>query len=149
MEYLTSELYINYFFGKDYKDHQDKFLIGILNKDKNKLKDVITGEIVESWHFTPITRLKGFKNGGNNMAIGYITGFKGNQASIHQKIVAEKVNAILTKNVLDEEDITKIKNIMNREIRNDHKKSEKKEKRRSEKQQKLQKYSIDESQRNF
>lgn len=122
MEYLTKELCIACFLNKSYNDHRDKFLIGILNNEKNKLKDVITGEIVESFHFTPIARLKWFSCGGNNMALGYITGLAAANASIRQHILAEKINSILTKDVLEENDIIKIKTIMNREIIKNYKK---------------------------
>ena len=122
MKYLTKELYIACFHGKSYSDRNDKFLIGILNGEKKKLKDVITGEIVESIHFTPITRLKWFRNGGNNMAIGYITGLRASDDSIRQHILAEMVNSILNKDVLEEKDIIKIKKIMNKEITRNYEK---------------------------
>ncbi|MBE7074388.1 MAG: hypothetical protein E7376_00150 [Clostridiales bacterium] len=149
MEYLTEELYIACFHGKSYNDHHDKFLIGILNGEKKKLKDVITGEIVESFHFTPITRLKWFRDGGNNMALGYMTGLAAADASIRQHILAERINSILTKDVLEEKDIIKIKKIMNKEIIRNYEKKLQKNNLLNEKEKKLQKYSIDESERNF
>lgn len=149
MKYLTSELYIASFHGQSYNDHQDKFLVGILNGDEKKLKDVITGEIVESFHFTPITRLKWFRNGGNNMAIGYITGFRANEASIRQYILAERINFILTKDVLEEKEIRLIKRIMNKEIIRNYEKRNAKNKRLIEREKDLNKYSINESERNF
>ena len=129
MKYLTSELYIASFHGQSYNDHQDKFLVGILNRDEKKLKDVITGEIVESFHFVPITGLKWFRNGGNNMAIGYITGRSANKASIRQCILDAMINFILTKDVLEEKEIRLIKRIMNKEIIRNYKKRNAKNKR--------------------
>ena len=126
MKYLTKELYIKCFHGNIYNENHDKFLIGILNNKKNKLKDVITGEIVEGFHFTHITSLKWFRDGGNNMALGYMTGLAAAYASIRQHILAERINSILTKDVLEEKDIIKIKNIMNKEIIRNYEKNCKK-----------------------
>lgn len=149
MKYLTKELYIDCFRGKSYDNHQDKFLVGILNSDGTKLKDVITGEIVESFYFLPITSLQWYRNGGDNMALGYMTGLRANDASIRQHILAERINLILTKDVLEEKDIIKIKKIMNREIIKNYEKNIAKNNRLIEKENKLKKYSIDESERNF
>lgn len=149
MKYLTRELYINSFEGNRYNDHQDKFLIGILNSEKTKLKDVITGEIVENFHFTSITRLKMFRDGGNNMALGYVTGFRASDASIRQHMLAERINSILTKDILDEKDIMKIKNIMNKEIVRNYEKNLQKINIANEKEKELNKYSIPESERKF
>lgn len=149
MKYLTKELHIHYFCDKDFNKSDDTFLIGILNNNENKLKDVITGEVVENFHFTPITRLKFFRDGGNNMVMGYITGFNACNASIRQRVLAERINSILKNDVLEEKDIIKIKNIMNREIKKNYEKNIAKSNRLIEKEKELNKYLIDESERDF
>lgn len=149
MKYLTSDLYFFDLGENRYNDHDDKFLIGILNNNKTKLKDIITGEIVEHFHFLPITRLNESKNGGNDVALGYITGFTATNASISQHILVEKINSILSKDVLEEKEIIKIKEIINKAIIKNYEKKSMQNNLLNERERELKKYSIDEGERDF
>ena len=149
MKYLTSELYVECFFGSTYEESEDKFVIGFLNNEGTKLKDVVTGQIVEGSGFGPITALKSFKNYGNNMALGYMTGLRASDASVRQHVLAKVVDSALSGDVVTTSQLLRIKNIINKEVVATHKKEIKKEERTKNKQKILQKYSIEESEKDF
>ena len=145
MKYLTEELYFAIFCSKDnFYNHNDKFLVGFLNNEKKKLKDVITGEIFESCDLRPIIGLSDM-----NFLMPYIAGPRLSGPSIRHWILADKINSILSKDLLEEKDIIKIKKILNKEIiRNFEKVNLSREKER-ERERELKKYSINESEREF
>lgn len=145
MKYLTSELYAECFFGSTYEESEDKFVIGFLNNEGTKLKDVITGQIVEGSFFEPITALKSFNKNGNNMALGYMTGLRASDASLRQHVLAKVVDSALSGDVVTTSQILRIKNIINKEVVATHKKEE----LTKNKQKTLQEYSIEESEKDF
>ena len=112
MKYLVNELYTKCFYGDKYNNNQDKFVVGYKNHIGNKLKDVITGQIVEADYFETLSDMV-----IHHMTLGYMTGLDSNSATIKQQILARYIDKTILKNdILDSKQIAKIKNIMNKEI---------------------------------
>ncbi|MBQ7351640.1 MAG: hypothetical protein IJW59_02080 [Clostridia bacterium] len=150
MKYLTKELYTMSYCGNNYNDNEDKFLIGYLNNAGNKLKDVTTGQIVESDYFAPITHLASLNNQAvSNMALGYMTGLRANEATIYQSLLARYIDSVVKKESIDTKQIERIKQIINKGIVTNHNKQLKKQQRLIKKQIDLQQYSVKESEKEF
>ena len=149
MEYLTNELLLECFMGTRYEENEDKFLIGHLNNRKNKFKDVVSGQIIEGKFFSPLSELKKFKHNGNDMALGYMTGLRADNASFLQRIKARYIDSILNHDKIDLEDIKKIKKIMNQEIISEHNKDVRIINALNKKNKELEQYSISEEERDF
>lgn len=145
MKYLVNELYTKCFYGKEYDKNQDKFVIGYRNQIGNKLKDVITGQVVESDYFEKLSDMVDYP-----MTLGYMTGLDSNSATIKQQILARYIDKTILKNdVLDSKQIAKIKNIMNKEIVASHEKDVKKQNAKAKYQEEINQYKIDESDKQF
>jgi hypothetical protein len=149
MKYLINDLYYQCFLGSDYDKNEDKFLIGYLNKTGTKLKDVTTGQIVESGWFPKLKTLANDDYSGQGSAIGYMTGFRANSASLYQCVLAKTIDAYLSCDVIDTKQIAKIKDIMNNEIIKNHNREIKLQGKFDTKKKKLESFSIDESERDF
>ena len=145
MKYLVNELYTKCFYGDKYNNNQDKFVVGYKNHIVNKLKDVITGQIVEADYFEKLSDMV-----IHPMTLGYMTGLDSNSATIKQQILARYIDKTILKNdVLDSKQIAKIKNIMNKEIVASHEKDVKKQNAKSKYQEEINQYKIDESDKQF
>ncbi len=141
-KFLTSELYIKCFNENDFDKSEDKFLIGYLNKEGDKLKDVITGQIVEGYFISIYN--KGEKLLETEL-IACMRERRGFDMTMLQAAKAETIASVLTKEVIDKKQLAQIKKMMNKEIIKYHKKIMKELKRKEE----LNQYSIDESERDF
>lgn len=145
MKYLVKELYTKCFYGDKYNNNQDKFVVGYKNHIGNKLKDVITGQIVEADYFETLSDMV-----IHHMTLGYITGLDSNSATIKQQILARYIDKTILKNdILDSKQIAKIKNIMNKEIFASHEKDVKKQNAKAKYQEEINQYKIDESDKQF
>ena len=113
MKYTTNDLYVRCFERKDFNKNEDKFLIGFLNSDRTMLQDVVTQQVVEvsQGDVININRLKTRLNGGNQMALGFMTGRRATSASLRQNILAQNINTILSNDEITDKDIAKIKKI--------------------------------------
>lgn len=150
MKYLTKDLYTICYFGNNYDDNEDKFLIGYLNKDGNKLKDVTTGQIVEGGYFAKIRQLANLNNQSvSNMALGYMTGLRADEATIYQCLLARYIDSVVRKDTIETEQVKRIKQILNKAIVKNHKKQLKIQERILEKQQDLQQFEITETEKDF
>lgn len=149
MKYLTKELYIKCFWGNDYEQNDDKFLIGYCNIAGNRIKDVVTGQIIEGDYFEPIKHLTSYAATINNMALGYMTGLRACDATAHQRLLAMFIDCWLKGDVVDFNQIAKIKNIMNNQVIKTHNKELKKREKLTKREEKLLQYSIDDSEKNF
>lgn len=135
MKYTTNELYVRCFERNDFDKNADKFLIGILNEDRTMLQDVVTQQVVEvvSGEFIKLIRLRKLRsNDGAQMALGFMTGRKGTDASPRQKLLAQYIDAILAKDGISEKDVVKIKKIMSSEVIKTHQKQLAKDSKESE-----------------
>ena len=104
MKYLVKELYTKCFYGDKYNNNQDKFVVGYKNHIGNKLKDVITGQIVEADYFETLSDMV-----IHHMTLGYMTGLDSNSATIKQQILARYIDKTILKNdILDSKQIAKI-----------------------------------------
>lgn len=138
MKYLVNELYTKCFYGKKYDESQDKFVIGYKNEVGYKLKDVITGQIIEADYFEKLSDMVMYP-----MTLGYMTGLNSNNATIKQQILARYIDKTILKNdIIDSKQIAKIKNIMNKEIVATHEK-------KAKEQEEINQYKIDESDKQF
>lgn len=145
MKYLVNELYTKCFYGDKYNNNQDKFVVGYKNHIGNKLKDVITGQIVEADYFETLSDMI-----IHHMTLGYMTGLDSNSATIKQQILARYIDKTILKNdILDSKQIAKIKNIMNKEIVASHEKDVKKQNAKAKYQEEINQYKIDESDKQF
>ena len=124
MKYTTNDLYVRCFERKDFDKNEDKFLIGFLNEDRTMLQDVITKQVIEvaPGEFLNISRMKTGLNGGIQMALGYMTGRRATSASPRQKLLAQYIDSILSKDEIGEKDVVKIKKIMSGEVIKTHQK---------------------------
>lgn len=120
MEYLMNDLYVRCFDGYLFDENDDKILIGILNNDRSKLKDVATGEIIDAVGLHQLMDFRKSEFGGNDMALGYMTGHRASTASIYQKMLAEFIDLQLSGEVIDTKNIARVKSILNREIKKNH-----------------------------
>lgn len=147
MKYLTDDLYVIYFDTNRYIDNDDKFLIGYLNNSRTKLKDVITGQILP----TGVNSLMPIKhiNLGTNMALRIMTSYQEYNASFHQKFLADEIDAMVTGELLDEREIIKIKDIMNKEITKTYLREKKQARKEAEKQAEKSKYKLTIEDREF
>lgn len=130
MKYTTKELYVRCFERKEFDKNEDKFLIGIINEDRTMLQDVVTQQVVEvaSGEFIKLIRLRKLhSNDGAQMALGFMTGRKGTDASPRQKLLAQYIDAILAKDEISEKEVAKIKKIINNEVIKTHQKQLNKE----------------------
>ena len=130
MKYTTNDLYVRCFERKDFDKNADKFLIGILNEDRTMLQDVVTQQVVEvvSGEFIKLIRLRKLRsNDGAQMALGFMTGRKGTDASPRQKLLAQYIDSILAKDEISEKDVSKIKKIIGNEVVKTHQKQQNKE----------------------
>ena len=146
MKYLVEELYTRCFYGEDFEKSEDKFLIGILNNDKSKLKDVVTGQVVSAFATDRLVALKSSARGGNDMALGYMTGCEADYASARQGVLALIIDADLKDRVVDTNQITRIKHIMNNEVIKYQKRQMKKKQMRSKEDAE---YAVSEDERDF
>jgi len=150
MKFLTKELFVECFWGSSYQESEDKFLIGYVNNTGNKLKDVITGQIVTDMSFLPLAGLKSHNRlDGIGMALGYMTGLRACDASIRQHILAKYIDSMLKDEIVDTKQIKKIKSILNKEIVANHKKELKEEEICAKRQKELEEYSIKDSEKEF
>ncbi len=154
-KYLVQDLGVH--FVKQDKDNKseeqtkDYFLIGYENNEKNKFKDIVTGEVVEGGQTGSLISL-GFPRNffeGNNMALGYMTLFGKFDPSIRQCILAKVIDHKLKKPVIDIDNVAYIKDVMNSEIENSMAKKEAIEEREIAKQQELDKYMVSDSEKEF
>ena len=124
MKYPTNDLYVRCFERKDFDKNEDKFLIGFLNEDRTMLQDVITKQVIEvaPGEFLNISRMKTGLSGGIQMALGYMTGRRATSASPRQKLLAQYIDSILSKDEIGEKDVVKIKKIMSGEVIKTHQK---------------------------
>lgn len=149
MKFLTKDLYFKCYFGSTYNESEDKFLIGYLNNSltgPTKLKDVVSGVIVEVTGYCDINELKSPNRGGEEMARLLMTNFWQEKVSIYQEILLNKIDNILYKEVVDLKEIAKIKKIMNKEIVKSYEKQVA-DKENAEETKK--KYEVKDSQRDF
>ena len=146
MKYLTRELHIKYFGGKTFNDNEDKFLIGHLNNQGNRLIDSVTGQIVEDNYFSS---LRSLYSASYDMALGYMTNFRASDSNFIQRLEAEYIDSVISKDLLDTKQIARIKNILNREIIRTHEKEEKINERIRAKNDELDQYSISEIEKDF
>lgn len=145
MKYLVKELYTKCFYGDKYNNNQDKFVVGYKNHIGNKLKDVITGQIVEADYFETLSDMV-----IHHMTLGYMTGLDSKSATIKQQILARYIDKTILKNdILDSKQIAKIKNIMNKEIVASYEKDVKKQNAKAKYQEEINQYKIDESDKQF
>ena len=145
MKYLVNELYTKCFYGDKYNNNQDKFVVGYKNHIGNKLKDVITGQIVEADYFETLSDMV-----IHHMTLGYMTGLDSKSATIKQQILARYIDKTILKNdILDSKQIAKIKNIMNKKIVASHEKDVKKQNAKAKYQEEINQYKIDESDKQF
>lgn len=150
MKYLTKDLYIySSLGGKTFNDNKDKFFIGYLNKDKNKLKDVVTNQIVEVFSFLPFYDFDGSKKNEVNYALMYMTLCGTRNTSIRLLALSRYIGSVSSKDTIELREIAKVKAIMNREITAAYNKKCKDDNKLNKKTEELQKYSIKESQRDF
>ena len=130
MKYTTNDLYVRCFERKDFDKNADKFLIGFLSEDRTILKDVVTQQVVEvaSGEFIKLIRLRKLRsNDGAQMALGFMTGRKGTDASPRQKLLAQYIDDILAKDEISEKEVAKIKKIISNEVVKTHQKQLNKE----------------------
>ena len=145
MKYLVKELYTKCFYGDKYNNNQDKFVVGYKNHIGNKLKDVITGQIVKADYFETLSDMV-----IHHMTLGYMTGLDSKSATIKQQILARYIDKTILKNdILDSKQIAKIKNIMNKKIVASHEKDVKKQNAKAKYQEEINQYKIDESDKQF
>ena len=139
MKYLQKELFFKCFEHSTYNESEDKCLIGYLNQSKTKLKDVVTGQIIESESFGELYQLESLVD------LTYERELKGGMMvrSFRDAMAVEKVRSILENRVIDTKQIAKIKKIMNTGIIRSHNESIKRQ------NEKLEQYAIDEVDRNF
>lgn len=116
MIYGIEDLYVKCYEENRFDENEDKVLIGFLNNDRSKLKDVITGQIVDT---VCIQSLEDFVQ--YDLAIGYMTGHRASTASAYQKMLAEFINLQLSGASINEKNIERVKSILNREIKKNHK----------------------------
>ncbi len=148
-KFLTKQLYIKCFYGNEFDKSEDKFLIGFLNKEGSKLKDAITGQIVEDIYFISIKNSRFLKTRIFSLMTDGCSEIQTN----FQYVKAEIISSILLEDIVNEKQLAKIKKSMNKEIVKSHKKIEKyleaKREEAEEKKKDLEQYSIDESERDF
>ena len=149
MKYLTNQLHIKAFIGSQYEDSEDKILIGYLNNDGTKLKDVITGQIAEDSGFPQLSALKCFEHNGYGMALGYMTNCSACNASPRQHILAKYIDSAINNDVIGENKIASIKDILNREMVSVHDKEVKERDNLAKHNEKIQQYSIPDEERDF
>ena len=146
MKYLINDLYVRCFDGNLFDYNEDKIIIGILNKDGSKLKDVVTGQIVDAVGLYQLVDFRRSEFGGNDMALGCMTGYRASTASLYQKMLAEIIDTYLAGSHkdpgIDIKKIAKVKTILNKLIKNNHL-------RELELQQKEKKHSVSAEERDF
>ena len=86
---------------------------------------------------------------GGGMALGYITGLRADRASMRQRMLAKYIDAILRGDVVDERQIAKIKDILNRELQATHKKELKLKELENKREAELKSVAIEETERDF
>lgn len=147
--FLTNELYIdirNSYTANDYIIGEDNCIIGFLNSNKTKIKDIVTGEIRD---FSNCPKLPLSEIFENYMALDYMTNCKTANASAYQKVLAQIILALTRKKSITINGIKTIKNIMNTQISETIHKEEKEKQRIEKRNVKLNQYKIDDSERNF
>lgn len=151
MKYVVEDLCIKYFNGYEYDKNEDHFLIGYFNTDKTQFKDVATGKIVDCERGIDgrLASLMWFCHGGNNMALGYMTGFRACDASVRQNILANYISIVLSKKIVTDKQILKIKKIMNSEIYKAYAKKVKEAEHLNKQKAEKEKYYINKSDREF
>lgn len=149
MKYLVKDLHVKYFDGYVFDDSEDKFIIGPLNNEKTRIKDVLTGQIVDAIGYMPLSALKTFARGGNYMSLGCMTGCRANEASPHQRLLALVIDSYLKDELVDTKQLEKIKQIMNNEIIKNNAKRIKKEEKNARLQKMQEEFEITEEERDF
>ena len=143
-KYLKSDLYADVRIYNEYVEGEDNFLIGCVNNEENKIKDVITGEVRDFPEQRPLYLVE-----ENNMAVGYMTCLKAALASPYQLYLGAKIRFMLRKDVVTAKQIKTIKNIFNTQITKSMKKEQKEKEKEKQKLEKLEQYKIDDIERNF
>lgn len=149
MKYLVKDLHVKYFDGYVFDDSEDKFIIGVLNNTKTKIKDVLTGQVVDAIGYMPLSALKTFARGGNYMSLGCMTGCRANEASPRQRLLALVIDSYLKGELVDTKQLEKLKQIMNNEIIKNNAKRIKKEEKNAKTQKLQEEYAITEEERDF
>ena len=125
MKYLVSDLKFEFFAGNTYDKNEDKFLIGIQNSDKTKLKDVVTGQVVDASICWDLSDLKSTDNCGQGIALRLMVGFNFDQIRARHMFEMDIIDSILKRHAISERQIATVKRIMNREINLEHKNAQK------------------------
>ena len=125
MKYLVGDLKFEFFAGNTYDKNEDKFLIGIQNSEKTKLKDVVTGQVVDASICWDLSDLKSSDNCGQGIALRLMVGFKFDQIKARHMFEMDIIDSILKRHVISERQIATVKRIMNREINLEHKNAQK------------------------
>ena len=125
MKYLVGDLKFEFFAGNTYDKNEDKFLIGIQNSEKTKLKDVVTGQVVDASICWDLSDLKSTDNGGDGLSLRLMTGFRLNQVKPRHIFEIDIIDSILKRHAISERQIATVKRIMNREINLEHKNAQK------------------------
>ena len=144
MKYLVKDLHVKSFCGYVFDDNEDKFIIGPLNNSETKIKDVITGQVVQAIAEWPLSALKTYVENGNYTCWGYLTGLCSDEKAPRQRLIARIISLYLKGDVVDSKQLEIIKHLMNNEIKRINAK-----KTNAKKQKLYEKLTITEEERDF
>ena len=139
----------------EYVNGEDNFFIGILNKEGNKIKDVLTNQIIKVWDCKsqecnqdeelamPLYHLAG------PSLIALITYYCKNYNTPKLLLFSEKISSLCEKDSLTTKEIAFIKNTINSYMDKGHKKWEIEQSKKQKNNELLETYKLDESERIF
>lgn len=148
--YRNKDVFYKLYDGTHFDENEDKCVIGYKNSDETLIKDIVTGQVVESTDSHHIYRLGTYASSFSAFTEVYkcLSG-DGRHGTVMDNLRAIRIEKLARKEILSKNDVEYIKNVINKNLVRNHSKEQEKLAEAVKTRSKVDKFAISKEEREF